>query len=67
MGSIVLHDVEPYSIVAGVPANPIRKRFNDRIIKELIELQWWNRPLAWLRENVNSFIDPELLLVELKK
>lgn len=28
-GAIVTHDVEPYTIVAGTPAKPIRKRNRD--------------------------------------
>lgn len=41
-GSIVTKDVEPYSIVGGVPAKPIRKRFEPEIVAEITSLQWWN-------------------------
>jgi len=41
-GSIVTKNVEPYSIVVGNPAKSIKKRFEDSIIKEIEELQWWN-------------------------
>ena len=41
-GSVVLKDVEEYSIVAGVPAKLIRQRFSDNIIDQLCELKWWN-------------------------
>jgi acetyltransferase-like isoleucine patch superfamily enzyme len=40
-GAIVLSDVPPYAIVAGVPAKIIRYRFNEEIIKKLLELKWW--------------------------
>lgn len=40
-GSVVTKDVEPYSIVVGVPAKPIKKRFSDDIIQELLTLKWW--------------------------
>ena len=40
--AVVTHDVEPYTIVGGVPARTIRKRFDDKIIEKLLELQWWN-------------------------
>ena len=40
--SVVTHDVEPYSIVAGVPAKELRKRFSESQIKELLDLQWWD-------------------------
>lgn len=42
-GSVVTKDVQPYSIVAGVPAREIRKRFTDPIIKEIEGLQWWDK------------------------
>lgn len=40
-GSIVTHDVEPYSIVAGNPAKVIRMRFTDDEIKALEESKWF--------------------------
>ena len=42
-GSVITKDVEPYSIVAGVPAKEIRKRFSDTIIQEIETLQWWDK------------------------
>lgn len=40
-GSVVLKDVGEYEIVGGVPANLIRKRFDDEVIKLLLETKWW--------------------------
>ena len=42
-GSVVTKDVAPYTIVAGVPAKEIRKRFLDSIIQEIEVLQWWDK------------------------
>jgi len=42
-GSVVTKDVAPYTIVAGVPAKEIRKRFSDSIIQEIEALQWWDK------------------------
>lgn len=47
-GSVVTKDVEPYAIVAGVPAKQLKKRFSDKVISEIEELQWWNLPEAEL-------------------
>lgn len=42
-GSVVTKDVEPYTIVAGVPSKPVRKRYSESIIQELEELKWWDK------------------------
>lgn len=40
-GSIVTRDVEPYAIVAGIPAKLVGYRFDKPLIKELLATQWW--------------------------
>lgn len=49
-GSVVTKDVKPYSIVAGVPATQIKKRFSETIIQEIEALQWWNKSEAELEK-----------------
>lgn len=41
-GAMVVKDVAPYSVVAGVPAKEIRKRFPDDVIRRLLEIKWWD-------------------------
>ncbi len=43
-GAVVTKDVEPYSIVGGVPAKIIRYRFEENIRKQLLDLKWWDLP-----------------------
>lgn len=47
--ALVTRDVEPYTIVGGNPAKPIRKRFDNRQIEMLLEMQWWDWPDAELQ------------------
>ncbi|CAK7074361.1 MAG: Streptogramin A acetyltransferase [Bacteroides rodentium] len=50
--AVVTKDVEPYSIVGGVPAKEIRKRFSPEIIAKLMELKWWNWPIEKIRKYI---------------
>lgn len=40
--SVVAKNVEPYTVVGGNPARPIKKRFDEELIALLRELQWWD-------------------------
>ena len=51
--SVVVDDVEPYSIVAGNPARLKRKRFDEETIRKLSELKWWDWPIEKIGKNLN--------------
>lgn len=63
-GAVVVKDVEPYTIVAGVPAKTIRKRFSDVVIDELLNLQWWKYGMNILKGI--ELHDPDIFIPKLK-
>ncbi|OJU48061.1 MAG: chloramphenicol acetyltransferase [Bacteroidales bacterium 45-6] len=50
--SVVAKSVDPYTIVAGNPAKPIRKRFDDELIELMLKFKWWNKEI----DEINSLI-----------
>jgi len=61
-GSIVTHDVEPYTIVGGIPAKFIRHRFSKEIVEKLLSIKWWNWEEEKIKENIKYFYDTNLFV-----
>lgn len=50
--AVVTNDVPPYSIVGGIPAKVIKKRFSDDTISKLLEIKWWNWSYKKIQSNI---------------
>lgn len=62
VNSTVADDVPPYTLVGGSPARPIRKRFSQSVIKELLKIQWWNWDIEKISRNI-----PHIIRADIKK
>lgn len=65
-GSVVTKDVEPYSIVGGVPAKKIRLRFEQNQIDYLRKIEWWNQSEDWIRKNAVMFRNIDKFMENIK-
>lgn len=54
-GAVVAGDVAPFTIVGGVPAKPIRRRFADDVIELFEKLRWWDWPPERVARNRRFF------------
>ena len=58
-GAVVLEDVPPYAVVAGVPAQVKRFRFTPEQIETLLRVRFWDWDDAAIRENAALLINPD--------
>lgn len=54
-GAIVTKDVAPYTIVTGIPAQPLRSRFELPLQQALLRIKWWDWSHAELTERLADF------------
>lgn len=62
--SIVTKDVAPYTVVGGIPARPIKQRFSDEVISDLLDSKWWEYDYSQIC--TLSLDSPKIFLEELK-
>ncbi len=60
--AVVTKDVEPYSVVGGVPAKHIKYRFDTEKIEHINNSAWWNWDDDLLKAQHKLFHDPEMFI-----
>lgn len=50
--AVVSRDVPPYAIVAGNPAQTVRRRFDDETVARLLAIGWWHWPVEKITRNL---------------
>lgn len=58
--SVVVKDVEPYTIVGGNPAKALKKRYDEKIIASLLKIQWWNWPVEKIESNLDTILGTDV-------
>lgn len=58
--SVVASDVEPYTIVGGNPAKPIRRRFSQAVIDELLSIAWWDWSAEEITANLEAIVSGDV-------
>ena len=54
-GAVITKDVEPFSIVVGMPGKTIKKRFDEKSIEILEKIKWWDWPFEVIKDNAHLF------------
>ncbi|WAM33483.1 DapH/DapD/GlmU-related protein [Caldicellulosiruptor morganii] len=61
-GAVVTKDVEPYSVVVGVPGKKIKERFPKEIAEKIIKSSWWDWEWNLIKERLSDFNDINLFI-----
>lgn len=66
-GAVVTKNIEPYSIVGGIPVRLLKYRFSIEEINFLRSFKWWKKDIRWIKEHSKYFKDINLFIESFKK
>jgi virginiamycin A acetyltransferase len=58
--SVVTKEVQPYTIVGGNPALPIRQRFSNETVQALLEIAWWNWDIEKITRHLEKIVGADI-------
>lgn len=65
-GAIVTRDVEPYAIVAGIPAKEIKKRFDKKMVEALLKVDYGKLTREMVEEHLEDLYEPLINIEQLQ-
>lgn len=61
--AVVSGTVPPYTIVAGNPAKPVRRRFDDTTVERLLQIRWWDWPIGAIVQNEAAICGADIVVL----
>ncbi len=58
--AIVTKDVPSYTIVSGIPAKEIKKRYSEEIIKKMLKIKWWDWDENTIKSNLQNIMSGDI-------
>ena len=58
--TVVVKDVNPYTVVGGNPAREIKQRYPDEVIQELLEIRWWDFDIDLISPYIGAIVSGDM-------
>lgn len=58
--SVVVSDIPPYTVAGGNPARPLKQRFSDEVVAELLEIKWWDWDIEKITRNLDVIMESDV-------
>ena len=58
--SVVVSDIPPYVVAGGNPARPIKQRFSDSEVAQLLSIQWWDWDIDKITRNIDIIMGSDV-------